>query len=620
MWQVEQDRRSTESQIVNINDKLALSYEDHTRHALIRIEKVLAFLKADFETHGYVTPSVHLLVKQQIGDPLINQSVVTDAAGIPLTSALTSRQSLAYAPQFQAHVRQDSGKLFIGPPRVGRISQKESIHLSVRLNQPDGSFAGMASVALNPNYFTEFYQTMRLREGYTVALVGLDGVVRARYPADAAFNPELLFAALDEQPTGNYRDGNQYYSYRCLPNQPLAVLVGVSGEVALSEYRQRRLAYLAGAIGISLLMLFYTVLRVGSLKQERALHQRYRALMEQSFDALVLVEMKTQQVVEVNRRFTELFGYSLPEDAPLYVNQFVVELQSKLDHIYNAVLPERRFMPPESRLFRHKRGTLLYVERVGTVIRVDGKDIFLASLRDVTTERRRQAELSRDVEFARNVQLELLPHIESAEFVEIRTLYYPKNFVSGDSYHLEWRRQGTLLRGFLIDVSGHGLATAIQTAALSVLLREAATSDLSLVEQLRQLNAQSAKYFSDDSYAAMLGFELDWSQRELRIAGAGITQFYANGRKIETPGMFIGLWADVEFSTGSLPVAAGDSFYFLTDGFTDALVRPEFAAQLSPGGQAFAADVAQLGRWGESGQLADDATGVCLHIGGGGAA
>ena len=613
-WQVEQDRRSTESQIININEKLALAYEDHTRNALIRIEKVLTFLKRDFERYGVVTPSAQMVVGQLVNDPLINQSVVTDAAGIPLTSALQSRQSIGQAPQFQAHVLQDTGQFFIGQLRVGTISTKESIHVSVRINRPDGSFAGVASVALNPQYFTGFYQSMRLGEGYTVVLIGLDGAVRSRHPSDAAFDPALLFAALKEQPTGNFRDAKHFYSYRGLANYPLTVLVGVSSEAAMASYYQRRNVYFGSVIGISLLMLLFTSLRVRNLKQQRILHERYRALMEQSFDALVLVEMKTQQVIEVNPKFTELLGYSLPADAPLFVNRFIVDKQSNLDHVYNVILPAQRFVSAETRLFRRKCGTLINVERVGSVIHVDGKDIFLASMRDVTAERRRQAELSRDVEFARTVQRELLPCVASTDFVEIQTLYYPKNFVNGDSYHLEWQQQGTLLRGFLIDVSGHGMATALQTTALSVLLRETASNGLSLFDQITLLNRQAMKYFSEDSYAAILGFELDWPLRELRYVGAGITQFYANGVKLKTPGMFVGLWNDADFSSGSLPVAAGDTFYFLTDGFTDLLAETGFAVRESSDGDAFAADMVMLNQLGQSDDLRDDATGICLRI------
>jgi serine phosphatase RsbU (regulator of sigma subunit) len=235
-------------------------------------------------------------------------------------------------------------------------------------------------------------------------------------------------------------------------------------------------------------------------------------------------------------------------------------------------------------------------------------------MRDITAERRRQEEFRRDVELACRVQQGLLPELPESRRVILRTLYHPSHFVSGDSFHLEWRKKGKLLRGFLIDVSGHGLATAIQTASINVLLREASTFELPLLRQMRQVNSRVAKYFTDGAYAAILGFELDFSLRELRYVGAGITQFHVNGSKIETPGMFVGLWEDAEFSEGKLAVEEGDSFHFLTDGFTDRLAQPENADFWSPGGKDFDADVAALERLAASGTLRDDASAVCIHV------
>lgn len=225
-----------------------------------------------------------------------------------------------------------------------------------------------------------------------------------------------------------------------------------------------------------------------------------------------------------------------------------------------------------------------------------------------------QAELAHDFELARRVQHGLLPELPASSLVTIRTLYYPLHFVSGDAYYLAWHNQGSLLRGFLIDVSGHGLATAIQNTSINVLLREASASTLSLIEQLRQVNRRAEKYFTEGTYAAMLGFELDLSQSQLRYVGAGITQFYINGRKIETPGMFVGMWAEAEFTAGVVPVQAGDVLCFLTDGFTDALAQQEKADFFSSDGTDFDAAVAALGRLTDSGILRDDATAVCLKI------
>ena len=355
-----------------------------------------------------------------------------------------------------------------------------------------------------------------------------------------------------------------------------------------------------------------TIERKQAEEKIRASQVRYQTLMEQSSEALLLVEIQTQQVLEVNRRFTELLGYSLPADAPLYVKQFVHASQEELDHLYNVVLSEQRFIPAEPRRLRHKNGVDVLVDRAGTVINIEGRDFFLASMRDMTTERRLQAELTRDVEFARRVQRELLPILADSPQVRIRTFYHPVNFVSGDSFLLEWQNDGAMLRGFLIDVSGHGLATAIQTAAINVLLREAASSKLPLLAQLQQVNSHAAKYFTDGAYAAIIGFELDLSQQELRYVGAGITQLLVNGRKIETPGMFVGLWDDAEFEQGVLTVSAGDSFCFLTDGFTDCLAAGKPDQPTICGD--FDAMVETLEKLMKTGGLRDDATGICLKL------
>ena len=144
--------------------------------------------------------------------------------------------------------------------------------------------------------------------------------------------------------------------------------------------------------------------------------------------------------------------------------------------------------------------------------------------------------------------------------------------------------------------------------------REASASGQPLLQQLRQVNSHAAKYFTDGTYAAILGFELDLSLRQLRYVGAGIKQFLVNGRKIETPGMFVGAWEEAEFTAGVLPVKEGDCIFFLTDGFTDILARPDFSDFWSSEGQDFKADLAGLRQLKRSGLLRDDATGVCLKL------
>lgn len=351
-----------------------------------------------------------------------------------------------------------------------------------------------------------------------------------------------------------------------------------------------------------------------ALQQVRSSEVRYRGLMEQSCEALALVDILTKEVVEVNRRFTELFGYSLPEDAPFFAERYITDARCNLDRLCSIAAMSPRILPAEPRIYRHKNGTEVAVERTGTIINIDGRDYMLASMRDVTPERLRQVELARDVEFARRVQRELLPAVAASPFVAIRSLYYPAKGVSGDSYFMEWLSNGNRLRGFLIDVTGHGLAAALQTASLNALLRETSAANLTLMEQIRQIDSRAANYFSEGSYAALMGFELDFSTRELRYVAAGITQFYANGIKVLTPGIFLGMGEYAEFGEGIIPMSDGDTYFFLTDGFTDGLTQMENAGFWSPGGKDFDADLAALERLAVSETLCDDATGICLQV------
>ena len=125
----------------------------------------------------------------------------------------------------------------------------------------------------------------------------------------------------------------------------------------------------------------------------RSSRARYHALVDQSCEALTLVDIQKQEIVEMNSRFTELLGYSLPEDAPLYANQFVVEPQSDTDRRYKTTLPKQRYLPPETVLYRHKNGAEIPIERVGTVVTIDGKDWVLFSNRDMTERKLMEAKL-----------------------------------------------------------------------------------------------------------------------------------------------------------------------------------------------------------------------------------
>ena len=632
-WKIESERQLELQNAIKETTNYAKTFEENTTRTIKGLDQIAVSLKYDAEKSGLLLDIPKMVNEKRFeGHPYV-QIGLADEKGDTVISSIVPfvRLNVGDLEHFQVHREKDSGKAFISKPIVGRTSGKWSIQISRRINKPDGSFGGVVVVSVDPYYFAGFYQKVDLGANSSIALFGMDGIVRVRQSDTSValgldFSNNFVMQQLRLSPAGSFSlqsqaDGiKRIYSYRALQEYPLVVAVGMSEEQALLDLNQRIVSY----YWICSAMSFLTILFIGGImfavrkrkQAEESLRlnqERYRALMEQSFEALAVIEVQTKEIVEVNRKFAEIMGYSLPHDAPLYINRIADWPEEEQSLPCNDSSSRQGMFFPQFRTFRHKNGSVVPVESAGTFIHLNGREYLLVSSRDMTAERRRQAELQRDVNLARRVQSGLLPELQPSSFVSVESLYYPSSFVSGDSYYMQWENEGKVLRGFLYDVSGHGLATAIQTASLNVLMREATLTPRPISEQLQWVNARLMNYFTEGAFAAIIGFELDLSCRELRYVGAGITQFFVNGKKVLVPGMFAGLWEEAEFQSGWIPLAVGDIICFLTDGFTDVLAQTENAVLERAGEKDFDAHVAELKRLAESG-LRDDASGVCLQI------
>ena len=59
--------------------------------------------------------------------------------------------------------------------------------------------------------------------------------------------------------------------------------------------------------------------------------ERYRALLQQSSEAIVLIDPKTRRIIESNRRFHEMLGYPLHEMETKYVYDIVADSKASID-------------------------------------------------------------------------------------------------------------------------------------------------------------------------------------------------------------------------------------------------------------------------------------------------
>jgi len=346
-------------------------------------------------------------------------------------------------------------------------------------------------------------------------------------------------------------------------------------------------------------------------KTEQELREReelYHALLMQSHDAIALLDAETLNLVEVNPRFEELTGYRRAVNAMLDVlDLFEASLEEK--QLFFQRLMTAGVQSSAVRSMRTRDGRRLYVERAASLVRVGDRSYLLFNLRDITAEMTRRREMEQELALATQVQRALLSEVPRSESFRIETLFAPAGFVSGDVYHLEWNEQTRLLRGYLLDITGHGLASALQTAAVNVLLHEVMDlpEKLSVSDQLGWLNQRIFRYIDETSFAAAIAFEMDFAAGRLCYAAAGITDFMLNRERISTPGLFLGIDRRETYETACVSFAEGDSVCFMTDGITDVLTAEESWGELT------AADLCRwFGEKQQAGRFKDDATGICI--------
>ncbi|MDU2063464.1 MAG: cache domain-containing protein [Sporomusaceae bacterium] len=188
----------------------------------------------------------------------------------------------------------------------------------------------------------------------------------------------------------------------------------------------------------------------------------------------------------------------------------------------------------------------------------------------------RTYELQDELVLAGRVQKSMLPIAQENDKVKIIPLFEPLNIVSGDFYGYQWSASGDKLHGYLLDVTGHSVAAALHTSAISSLLTETMTKkgDWTL-DSLYELNEYLLHYFPDNTFAALLTFTFDFKQHTLSCISGGINYFWTASKTASTmitlPGIYLGIAKNPEFGTITLPLEDDAAFYLMTDGLYESL-------------------------------------------------
>ncbi|MBL8672905.1 MAG: hypothetical protein JNK11_19755, partial [Alphaproteobacteria bacterium] len=232
---------------------IARTVEEHVFATLRSIDQSLLHAKHEVERDPAGFDIRRWLSITPVVRDLSLQFSVVDATGRIRASSMGEQfhgVDVSDRAFFSAHRDADSGQVLISRPVVGRTTGQTSIQISRRINRPDGIFDGMLVFSLDPAFISAIARTLPLGDTGSIALIGLDGTVRARIPSaqrgvgDSVLGSPIFAAASSREQgfvhgVGTLDGQERFYAYMRVRSYPLIVLAGITAQEAFAEANHR---------------------------------------------------------------------------------------------------------------------------------------------------------------------------------------------------------------------------------------------------------------------------------------------------------------------------------------------------------------------------------------------
>jgi diguanylate cyclase (GGDEF)-like protein len=179
----------------------------------------------------------------------------------------------------------DAGLFISNPVRLYPNDDAQSVVLSRRISNPDGSFAGIALIAVNLDYFRNLFAGLSLGPHGSASVIAQDGTMIMRQPFEARIigrniSTASTFRRFIAQKEGDFSDTasidkvRRLYTFKNLPHLPFIVMVAVAEQDIYAAWRGR-------ALTIGTLMAIFGLAFVGlSAVLSDQLRRRMRAESE----------------------------------------------------------------------------------------------------------------------------------------------------------------------------------------------------------------------------------------------------------------------------------------------------------------------------------------------------
>ena len=188
-WQLWQVYRANieQSDIVSSNTARAMAEQAET--TLQTADTVVATLVKQVEEDGTSPEALsrfyRLMTSLAVALPAIHEMGVVDSKGNAIAKSLKpDPHGLNYADReyFHYHATHPDQGPFIGARIQSKIDGTYSITVTRRINNPDGTFGGLAVTSVSLDFFQQLFSRVQAKSGGIISLVADDNTTLARSP------------------------------------------------------------------------------------------------------------------------------------------------------------------------------------------------------------------------------------------------------------------------------------------------------------------------------------------------------------------------------------------------------------------------------------------------------